>query len=361
MADRTRGLSLAPGHPERPPITGLEMTMKRSHLTLALCLGSACLFAAGPARAQNVTLGGAGRTVSLTTRPASFGQRGRVDARQLMTDLGALSHDSMQGRRVNTPGSEKARRFLIRSFDGIGALPVAGQRLDSFDLRDNAGKGVNVMGMYRGTANPDDYIVVSAHYDHLGIRTPQTPGADSIFNGADDDASGTVALLAFGRWLKAHPPKNSVILVAFDAEEGGLQGSRAWVATPPVPKARIVMDISLDMVSRNEKRELYASGTYHYPMLGPLVDSVKAASKLTLIKGHDSPNLPRGDDWTQSSDHGPFHTAGIPFMYFGVEDHPDYHRASDSVEKIEPGFYAEVVETVLDFFLWMDSLPKAGR
>lgn len=270
----------------------------------------------------------------------------------MLSDLGVLAHDSLEGRRIGTPGSERARRFIIAALESRGVSPFNGQRTRAFQFTGRGAaepqQGVNVLGFVRGTVQPERYIVVTAHYDHLGVRDGQ------VYNGADDNASGTAAILALADWLRAHPPRTSFLFVALDGEETGLRGARAFVTDPPVALDRIVMNVNLDMLSRSEKRELYASGTYHYPLLAPLVGEVAAASKIELLIGHDRPDLPPGDDWTDSSDHGPFHQAGIPFLYFGEEDHPGYHRPTDDAQDITRDFYVEAIETVLDFLLLAD-------
>jgi Zn-dependent M28 family amino/carboxypeptidase len=138
----------------------------------------------------------------------------------------------------------------------------------------------------------------------------------------------------------------------------GLQGARAFVANPPVPQDALLFNVNMDMISRNEADELYAAGTYHYPWLVPLIERLAADAPVTLLMGHDRPDLPPGDDWTQSSDHGPFHTAGIPFLYFGVEDHPDYHRPTDTFENIDPDFFARAAETVRRTIRALDDDPE---
>jgi Zn-dependent M28 family amino/carboxypeptidase len=195
--------------------------------------------------------------------------------------------------------------------------------------------------------------VVTAHYDHLGVGRPDERG-DSIYNGADDNAAGAAALAAIAGYLREHPPAHSVIFVAFDAEEMGLQGARAFVAEPPVPLDAIAINLNMDMISRNDRNELYAVGTYHYPFLKPYVERVAARSGISLLMGHDSGEV-RSEDWTSASDHGAFHARGIPFLYFGVEDHPDYHKPSDEFERIQPEFYQMAVETILDLLLELDA------
>ncbi len=270
-----------------------------------------------------------------------------IDGERLLRDLSVLAHDSMEGRRTGTEGSERARRFLLEAFPEAGLTPLQGGWTREFEFTPRGGgdalTGVNVLGVVEGTEHPDRFIVVTAHYDHLGVRNGE------IYNGADDNASGTAALLALARVFREAPPRHSLLFIAFDAEEMGLQGARAFIADPAIPSESIVMNVNLDMVSRSEVGELYAVGTYHYPALVPLVEEVADDAPVTLLMGHDSPDLPPGDDWTMASDHGPFHQAGIPFIYFGVEDHPGYHQPTDVFEDITPEFYVDAVRTIRNF------------
>jgi len=116
------------------------------------------------------------------------------------------------------------------------------------------------------------------------------------------------------------------------------------------------------MVSHSDS-VLFAAGTYHYPGLRDILQQVADRSPVTLRFGHDRPDLPPGDDWTQSSDHGPFHDAGIPFVYFGVEDHPDYHQSTDDFDTINVDFFRRAAETILDAITEIDrnlEVIKAG-
>jgi Zn-dependent M28 family amino/carboxypeptidase len=285
--------------------------------------------------------------------PSSQDLHASIDVEGLLRDISVLAHDSMEGRLAGTPGNERARRYLVAQLDSLAIPTPPGGRTTGFALSAVNGDptpatGGNVFALVEGTAFPDRYVVVSAHYDHLGVRNGQ------IYNGADDNASGTAALLALAELFAAAPPRHSLLFVLFDAEELGLRGSRSFIDHPPVPLASIALNINLDMVSRSAAGELYAAGTYHYPFLEPYVDEVAARSPISVLKGHDSPGLPAGDDWTDASDHAPFHEAGIPFIYFGVEDHEGYHQPSDDFESITPEFYADAVVTIADFLLVID-------
>jgi Zn-dependent M28 family amino/carboxypeptidase len=279
-----------------------------------------------------------------------------LDEEQLIVDIRTLAHDTMEGRQTGTPGNERARRYLRERFAETGIEPIGSSFEHRFTFTPRNGteqlEGVNFIGVVRGTHLPERYIVVTAHYDHLGIRDGE------IYNGADDNASGSSALLAMARHFAEQPPQHSIIFAGLDAEEMGLQGARAFVANPPVAHDALLFNVNMDMISRNEADELYAAGTYHYPWLVPLIERLAADAPVTLLMGHDRPDLPPGDDWTQSSDHGPFHTAGIPFLYFGVEDHPDYHRPTDTFENIDPDFFARAAETVRRTIRALDDDPE---
>ena len=298
-------------------------------------------FTAGLLALAACTGGGTPGTDALPAATAPGG----ITAEELMREVRVLSHDSMEGRGIATPGGARARHYLAGAFERAGMERI-GEGYEHpfvFTGRDSARlAGGNVIGLVRGRTAPDSYIVVSAHYDHLGVRN------GAVFNGADDNASGTSALLALARQLVRDRPAHSVILVALDGEEGPGAGARTFVETPPVPRAAIVLNVNLDMVGRNDRNVLWAAGAHHYPFLRPYLDSVAARASLTLRQGHDRQGVAGEDDWTHSSDHGAFHRAGIPFVYFGEEDHPDYHKATDDPEGLMPAFYVSAVTTVLD-------------
>lgn len=260
----------------------------------------------------------------------------------LMRRLSALSADSMEGRRAGSAGGARARAWIIRELQAMGVKPLGASYEMPFALRLRTPSpdsvGTNIVARIPGTAGSGPAIVLSAHYDHLGVRNGE------IFNGADDDASGCVALLMIAERLRAQPPKHDVILAFFDAEESGLQGARAFVANPPLPLEQIAVDLSLDMIARQDGGALWVAGTSHYPFLKPLAEAAAKGSAVSIRLGHDTKDLKPGDDWTNSSDHGAFHAKGIPFLYLGVEDHPDYHKSGDDADKVDPAFYRGTME-----------------
>jgi Zn-dependent M28 family amino/carboxypeptidase len=211
-----------------------------------------------------------------------------------------------------------------------------------------------VVGQCVGTDTKAPVMLVTAHYDHLGVR------GGVLYPGADDNASGVAVMLEIAEYCHRSPFQRTVIFAAFDAEELGLQGSQAFLLAPPVPKERMALDVNLDMVSRNDRRELFAAGTYQNPALKPVLEDVARRAPVALLFGHDKPVTTAGGfaDWTTQSDHGSFHKAGIPFIYFGVEDHADYHTPGDTADKINRGFFVDAAETILDAVMALDkALP----
>jgi Zn-dependent M28 family amino/carboxypeptidase len=279
-------------------------------------------------------------------------------AERLMATVRTLAGPDFEGRGAGTPGSAKARRWIAERFAAIGLRTLAGDFEHPFSFqsrsRESTGPapesltGVNLVGVCRAKDEDAPYIVVSAHYDHLGVRN------GAAYPGADDNASGVAVLLEVAADCLARPFRHHLVVVAFDAEEAGLRGAQAFVDAPPVPRDRLVLNVNLDMVARGDRGELYISGTSHRPALRPILEPVAARAPITVLFGHDSPSAGK-DDWTEQSDHAAFHRAKIPFVYFGVEDHPDYHKPTDTSEKIDPAFFAGAAATILDALRALDA------
>lgn len=273
----------------------------------------------------------------------------QFDEIALLKHVKSLSSDAFEGRRTGTAGAIKAKKYIINQFHSLKVIPL-GKSFEqpfSFTKKNKAFNAVNVLGRIKGTEYPKKYIVLSAHYDHEGIKNGK------IFNGADDNASGISALFAFAEYFKKHPPKHSVILAAFDGEELGLQGSKYFVNHSIISSKDIMVNLNMDMISRSDKNELFAVGTSLNKNLEYLISKVKTSSKIKLIGGHDG--YDGLENWTNASDHASFHKKGIPFLYFGVEDHKDYHEPTDDYENIHPEFYIEAVTSIISVFEKIDS------
>ena len=268
---------------------------------------------------------------------------GTVDAGRLLEDVRVLAADEMEGRAAGTEGGRRARAYVLRRFKEAGLKPLGASFEQPFALKAPAGskaEGVNLVGYVRGTQSPEQFVVVTAHYDHVGVR------GGKVYNGADDNASGVAALLQFAAHFARRPPRNTFVFAALDAEESGLQGAFALVARLREERRDVALNVNLDMVGHSEKGELYAAGTYRNPSLKPALEHVAARARVKLLLGHDRPEQGH-DDWTSQSDHFAFHRAQIPFVYFGVEDHKDYHQPTDDFDTITRDFFVAAAETIL--------------
>lgn len=295
-----------------------------------------------------VALVGAAATAMTSAQAAK-----RVDAATLVADVDTLSAPAMEGRRTGTPGNQRARTFIVGRFRDLGLKPLGRDYEQPFTFEARGGgamSGTNVVGTVRGTARPDDFLLLTAHYDHLGVSN------GALHPGADDNASGVAALLQAAAHVAAHPLRHTVVFIAFDGEEQGLQGAKHFVARTPIELKRVRLMINLDMVSRNDASTIFASGTAYHPELKAIVTRAAQGRALTVKFGHDRPIAEAGAEanWTQQSDQGPFHTAGVRTLYYGVEDHADYHKATDTADRIPRAFFAEVAELVVQTLIEAD-------
>ncbi|MBB2144439.1 M28 family peptidase [Pedobacter sp. LMG 31464] len=268
---------------------------------------------------------------------------------QLLKDVETLSSDAYEGRKTGTKGGEMARTYLLGRLKEIGLKPYPGQGSfeQSFEIKGRNGaaavQGKNLISYIPGKS--ENVIVISAHYDHIGIIK------NEIYNGADDNASGVAGLLQFAQYFAKNKPNNTLIFALFDGEEMGLQGAKAFVENPPVTLDKIKLNVNMDMISHNDKQELYVAGTFKYPELKGFL--VTTNPNLKLLMGHDDPKLGH-DDWTNQSDQGAFNAKNIPFLYFGVEDHKDYHKATDEYQNINKTFFIDAANAIQEVIVNID-------
>jgi Zn-dependent M28 family amino/carboxypeptidase len=210
----------------------------------------------------------------------------------------------------------------------------------------------------------NEYVVFSAHMDHVGVAGPRgsggcrADGADSICNGADDDGSGTVAVVELAEaFARLNPrPKRSLIFLNVSGEEKGLWGSAYFAEHSPVPVQNIVADLNIDMVGRNWKDTIVAIGKEH-SNLGTTLNRIAAA--------HPELNMRAIDDiWPDErfyfrSDHYNFARKGVPILFFFNGTHVDYHRPGDSPDKIDAEKESRIARLV--FYLGLDVANAAAR
>ncbi|HVF38888.1 MAG TPA: M28 family peptidase [Gemmatimonadaceae bacterium] len=265
-----------------------------------------------------------------------------------------LANDRLEGRGTGSAGNDSAAAYIAKRFRELQLSPQFPGYFQKFEARaaQDAHLGrtaprptQNVVGLLPGS-DPNlrnEYIVIGAHFDHLGRSSASAldPAAnDAIRNGADDNASGTAAVLELARLLAAHPLKRSVIFVAFSGEELGLLGSQWFVENPPVPTDRIVAMLNFDMVGRLRNDKLFVYGTGTASELQSLVDSANVASGAPF-------RITSGGDGFGSSDHSSFYVKDIPVLHFFTDLHEDYHRATDDSDKVSAAGAARVVGLAL--------------
>lgn len=278
-----------------------------------------------------------------------FGQQ--IMPQQLLDDVKTLSADAYKGRKTGTKENAMAAAYVAERFKKAALSAYRPGFKHPFNFKDRKGvsiNGTNIVGYIKGKTNKS--IVITAHYDHIGIVNNQ------INNGADDNASGVAALMAYAAYFSKYKPQHTLVFAALDAEEMGLQGAKAFVADPPVALSDLLLNINMDMIAHNNKGELYASGTYHYPYLKKYLNG--PYKEIRLLKGHDDPKS-GPNDWTGQSDHAAFHAKKIPFIYFGVEDHQDYHKPTDDFENINKDFFISAACAILDVIKKIDQDAKA--
>ncbi|UJP66163.1 M28 family peptidase [Mongoliitalea daihaiensis] len=278
----------------------------------------------------------------------------QVDSERLLADLKYLASETLEGRKPLSQGSLMSREFIR---DRFKELQLTSQYEDYTQFFDFVSSRGGVQTSYEGAANiigfipgalSEKIIVVMAHYDHLGKIN------DQVFLGADDNASGTAAVLALAEYFSTNRPQHSMLFALVDAEEMGHHGSKALVQDFPFPMEQVALCINMDMVSRSDDNVLWAVGTNRYPQLKPLIEPFTKDQPVQLKMGHDNKELDGLQDWTFSSDHAAFHRKGVPFIYFGVDDHEDYHKVTDTFENIQPEFFVNAVNLILKTLISMD-------
>ena len=275
-----------------------------------------------------------------------------ADSTAILRDIAYLASDALEGRLTGTPGNDSAAAYLARRYKSLGLIAPFPGYLQPFDARSaedahagrtEARRSQNVVAILRGrdAVLREEYIVVGAHFDHLGRSTTfaSDPEAkDAIRNGADDNASGTAAVLELARLFARNPPKRSLIFASFSGEELGLLGSQYFVEHPPVPIGRVVAMLNFDMVGRLKNDKLTVYGTATASEFKALLDSSNAASPNGVF------HLSGIGDGFGPSDQTSFYAKDIPVLHFFTDQHEDYHRATDDVEKINSSGEARVVD-----------------
>lgn len=303
-----------------------------------------------------------------------------ISANSLRGNLSFLASDLLEGRGTPSRGLNLAAEYIAAQFRRAGLEPGAGESyFQSTTLKargsDEEQPTQNVIGVLRGSdpALKDTYVLVTAHYDHLGIR-PDLPGDDKIFNGANDDGSGTVGVIELANALSALKvkPKRSIVFMTFFGEERGLLGSRFYGKNPLFPLDKTVAHINLEQIGRTDDTEgpqiASASMTgFDFSDVGPIFEEAGKGAGVAFRKHPRNSDAFFGRSDNQAlADLGiPAHTISVAYVY------PDYHRVSDHWEKLDYPNTAKVLQGVALGVLaladsstaprWNAENPKAER
>lgn len=287
--------------------------------------------------------------------------------------LSALAADSMEGRATGTPGAQRAAKMIAAEMKRAGLQPFGDSagwyQYVPVALETAAGRGggpaisrprlkasfamldtvpaarrptsVNVVGVIRGSdpVLKDEVVLIDAHYDHLGVRGPGVNG-DSIFNGADDDASGVTAVIEIARQLsRGTPPRRTIIFAATIGEEVGLIGTNWLIAHPPLPLEKMVANLEIEMIGRPDS---LAGGPGRAWLTGyerSTMGDQLAAAGIPIV-----PDLRPTQGFFQRSDNIAFARRGIvAHTLSSFNLHTDYHRVSDDVSKVDFPHMAAVI------------------
>ncbi|MCA1557201.1 MAG: M20/M25/M40 family metallo-hydrolase [Acidobacteria bacterium] len=277
-----------------------------------------------------------------------FQQSTSAPALPIITASLGMLDTIFRGEQVN--GAEMFRRRIVE--EPGAAFALAPTKVMSFTvtaIRESVGTQ-NVVGIWEGSdpVLKNEYVAIGAHYDHVGVSMTIT--GDAIFNGADDDGSGTVAVLAMAEAFAQSPrPKRSIILIWHCGEEKGLWGSRYFTENPTVPLNQIVTQLNIDMIGRSKREgdtnrrnaelsgpnEIYVIGSKMMSTeLGALSDRVNQSYlNITFNFKYDDPNDP--NRFFFRSDHFNYARRGVPIIFYFDGEHEDYHRPGDEVAKID--------------------------
>lgn len=282
-----------------------------------------------------------------------------IKAADLKKNLYVIASDEMEGRDTGSPGQKKAGEYMVNYYKNLGiAFPkVLGsyyQKVPSDFMQKRGGGNLpdseNILAFIEGSEKPEEIVVVSAHYDHVGTQN------GVVYNGADDDGSGTVAVMeiakAFQSAKKAGSgPKRSILFLHVTGEEHGLFGSEYYTDHPVFPLANTVADLNIDMIGRDDpenrgKQYVYVIGS---EMLSSQLKVINEAANrktnnLELNYKYDDPNDPQRLYYR--SDHYNFAKNNVPVAFFFDGIHEDYHKPTDDPDKINYDLLAKRAQLV---------------
>ncbi len=277
------------------------------------------------------------RLVAFTFATALFGQQAALDQiapDSLRANVTYLASDELEGRATPSPGLDKAADYIAEQFKKAGLDPVDGSYFQTATLL-GGGMARNVVGLLRGSdpALRDTYIIVSSHYDHVGMAPT---GDDRIFNGANDDTSGSASVIELAKAMVAAKPQRSILFMTFFGEERGLLGSRYYGQHPLVPVDATIAQLNLEQMGRTDASngpQIKGANVTGFDMSN--VPEILAAAAepegVRIWKDQESSDafFGRSDNQSLANLGVPAHTISVAYEF------PDYHKVSDTADKLD--------------------------
>jgi hypothetical protein len=386
---------------------------------IAFGLSAACAHPAGAPTPASANLGTSSAAAPVATSAA-------ITVRDLESRLTAFAHDTMMGREAGTIWNVKATDYVASQFQQLGLRPAGEsggyfQTVPNIRVRDSLvprGPARNVIAVIPGSdpALRGEYVSISGHNDHVGfnrrpvdhdsirafdqiirplgadspphapsaaeagqvrtildsLRRLHTPRLDSIYNGADDDGSGTVGLLEIAEAFAKSGvhPRRSILLVSHTAEEKGLLGSAWYTDHATVPVDSIVAEFDIDMIGRGAASDIAAGGPTYLEVVGlrrlskefgDWVEAVNAKERQPFVFNYeyDVPGHPL--QYYCRADHYSYARYGIPSVSLSRGEHRDYHQVTDEAQYIDYPDYARLVQMVFDAALFVANADHAPR
>ena len=267
------------------------------------------------------------------------------DSAAIAADVSYLASPALAGRLIGTPGNDSAAAYIARRYQALGLQALAAGYKQPFvahpPVREGPRPAIPTQNVFalipgRDPALRGEYIVIGAHFDHLGASTDGAldPDARGVRRGADDNASGTAAVLTLAAHFARQPARRSILVANFSGEEQGLLGSSYFVEHTPVPIDSVAAMLNFDMVGRLRNDKLLVFGVATATEWPSIVDAANTQPKLAIAA--------QGDGFGPS-DHSSFYAKNIPVLHFFTDQHEDYHKVSDVPELINAGGEVRVV------------------
>lgn len=284
------------------------------------------------------------RTENISLYPIDSKYISSIDSTEIKKELYIFSSNKMKGREAGTFNEKLATDYLVKKYSELNISPAENsnsylQEIPIGTFTEMNQVGHNVIAQIKGNEKSDEYIVISAHLDHLGQKD------NEIYNGADDDGSGTISVLNIAKAFKnaeihGKSPKRNILFLHVTGEEKGLLGSKFFTDNPIISLNKIVANLNIDMIGRIDKKHttnidyLYLIGSKKLsPKLGAIAEKINSSYfNIKLDYTYDEPNHP--DKLYYRSDHYNFAKNNIPVIFFFSGIHDDYHRPTDTPDKI---------------------------